>query len=128
MNIQESLQTAYGAAKSYPELAAGLLALGIHSYTVDTATGIILYRLADGALVLHNTETAGRAIAPAFSETATIQAVRDNQQGKTDYPGFMDAIAAAGVHLYEATLAGNNKRVTYVGKGGSYEEPIPAVL
>lgn len=127
MNIQESLQAVYGAAKSYPELAARLLELGIQSYTVDTATGIMLYRFADGAHVLHNAETANRTIAPAFSQEATIQAVRDSQQKKIDYPGFMDAIAAAGVHLYEATLAGNYKRVTYIGKDGSYEEAIPVL-
>lgn len=127
MNIQESLQAAYGAAKSYPELAALLLELGIDSYTVDTASGIILYRLPGGEHIIHNAVTANRTIAPAFSEQDTIQAVRDNQQGKTDYPGFMDAIARAGVHLYEATLAGNNKRVTYIGKDGFYEEKIPAV-
>lgn len=127
MNIQESLQAAYGAAKSYPELAAMLLELGICSYTVHTATGIILYRFPDGAHVLHNTENAGRSIAPVFSEALTIKAVRDNQQGKTDFPGFMQGIAEAGVHMYEAVLAGDRKRVTYIGIGGIYEEAIPVV-
>lgn len=127
MNIQESLQAAYGVAKSYPELAALLLQMGIDSYTVDTASGIILYRLPGGEHVLHNGTGTNRSIAPVFSEQDTIQAVRDSQQGKIDYPGFMDAIARAGVHLYEATLAGNNKRVTYIGKGGYYEEKIPAL-
>ncbi len=127
MNIQEALQAAYGAAKSYPELAARLLELGISSYTVDTASGIILYRFPDGAHVLHHDAHAGRTVNAVFNEAATIQAVRDSQAGKIDYPGFMQAIADAGVYLYEATLAGNNKRVTYIGIGGMYEETIPTV-
>ena len=37
----------------------------------------------------------------------------------------MNEIAEAGVLFYEATLNGQNKRVTYIGIGGSYEEQIP---
>jgi len=41
------------------------------------------------------------------------------------YPEFMERIARSGVYFYEATLNGENKRVTYIGKGGAYEEHIP---
>lgn len=102
MDIQESLQVACVAAERYSELVARLLEIGIQSYTVDVATGIVFYRLADGAHILHYPETANRTIAPYFGREATIQAVRDSRQKKIDYPGFMDAVAAAGVYLYRS--------------------------
>ena len=84
-----------------------------------------MYRLKDGDIILHTEVHTPREIAATFNEQQTVQAIRDNQAGKTDYPGFMDAIAKAGVRLYEATLNGGNKRVTYIGTGGFYEERIP---
>jgi uncharacterized protein YbcV (DUF1398 family) len=68
-----------------------------------------------------------REISSSFNRQAVIQAIRDNQQGKTDYPSFLNDIAKAGVRFYEATLEGSRKRVTYIGTGGSYEELIPKV-
>jgi uncharacterized protein YbcV (DUF1398 family) len=121
----EIINEAYKTSKSYPELAKKLTEKGIRSYTVDTATSTILYRMDNGENVLNQGEGAIRNIATTFNEQGTIQAVRDSQQGKINYPQFMDAIAAAGVRFYEATLAGSRKRVTYIGTGGQYEELIP---
>lgn len=125
MDKHQQIQEVYRNATSYPHLVQGLTALGILSYTVDTATGTILYRFAGGENLLHASSIDPRSIAPVFNEQKTIQAIRDNQQKKTDYPGFMNDIAAAGVRFYEATLEGSHKRVTYIGTGGSYEEAIP---
>lgn len=125
MDKHQQIQEVYKGATSYPHLVQGLIGLGMESYTVDTATGIILYRFAGGNNLLHPSAIDPRSIAPVFNEQKTIQAIRDNQQKKTDYPGFMNDIAAAGVRFYEATLTGDNKRVTYIGTGGSYEEAIP---
>ena len=115
------------AAKNYPDLVSKLIEIGIQSYTVDVATGTILYRLADGVNVLFTSGIEPRSIEAQFNEGKTIVAIRDNQQGKSDYPTFINDIARAGVRFYEATLNGNNKRVTYIGGGGSYEELIRAV-
>jgi uncharacterized protein YbcV (DUF1398 family) len=121
----EIIKEAYQTSKSYPELVKKLTTKGIISYTVDVATSTILYRMDGGEHILHQGETPIRNINPSFSEAATIQAVRDSQSGKIDYPAFMEAIAVAGVRFYEATLSGNKKRVTYIGTGGHYEELIP---
>ncbi|NHM07851.1 DUF1398 domain-containing protein [Flavobacterium sp. CYK-4] len=125
--MMNKINACYQAATSYPDLARRLREIGMESYTVDTATGTILYRFAQGENVLH-LGNANREIAMSFSEDLTIQAVRNNQQGKTDYAGFMDEIAQAGVRFYEATLIGPRKRVTYIGSGGFYEELIPQKL
>lgn len=125
MEHNEKIAACYKAASNYPDLAKRLNQIGVTSYTVDTASGIILYRFDAGGNVLHQEDIVARIINKNFDEQKTIQAVRNNQQGKTDYPGFMDEIAEAGVRFYEATLNGPNKRVTYIGIGGFYEETIP---
>lgn len=119
----DQISACYQAASNYPDLARRLAAIGVESYTVDTASGAIFYRFSQGRTVLHP-GTENRTIQPNFDEQQTIAAIRNNQQGKTDYLGFMNEIAAAGCRFYEATLHAN-KRVTYIGVGGFYEEVIP---
>lgn len=63
-------------------------------------------------------------VAENFDKDLPIEAIGDNQQGKTGYPGFIIGIAKAGVRFYEATLAGK-REVPYIGIGESYEEIIP---
>lgn len=125
MSNHDKIQECYKNASNYPDLAKRLNGIGVESYTVDTASSAILYRFSGGKNVLHAGNTTARTICEKFDEQKTIQAIRNNQQGKTDYPGFMNEIAGAGVRFYEATLCGENKRVTYIGTGGFYEESIP---
>jgi hypothetical protein len=125
MSITQQIQTAYQSATSYPDLVKKLIAIGVEGYTVEVSTGIIFYRFIEGETHIHLSNNHPATIATHFSEELTIKAVRDNQQGKTDYPGFMSDIAQAGVRFYEATFTGDNKRVTYIGNGGYYEEKIP---
>ena len=125
MEILQQIQHAYAASASYPDLVQQLIALGIQSYTVDTSSEIVLYRLTNGRNALLDDNHPSREIAVKFNYDLTVLAVKDTQQGKTTYPVFLDDIAKAGVRFYEATLAGEDKRIIYVGRGGSYEEKIP---
>ena len=125
MEHNEKITACYKVATNYPDLAKRLNQIGVSSYTVDTASGIILYRFDAGENVLHQGNIPARIIKDNFDKQKTIQAVRNNQQGKTDFPGFMNEIAEAGVRFYEATLSGVNKRVAYIGSGGLYDELIP---
>lgn len=125
LNFTEQIKSCYASAKNYPDLAKRLSDIGIQSYTVDTATSTILYRFADGEHIIRAGDISPRSINELFNEEKTIASIRNNQQGKSDYPGFMNEIAAAGVRFYEATLVGYNRRVTYIGYGGYYEEAIP---
>ena len=124
MDMHDQIEQAYMKARNYPDLVKRLIDLGIRSYTVETSTGTILYRRANGEHILHPGPYLPREVSATFSKEATIEAIRDNQEGRTDYPGFMNAIGKAGVKFYEATLEGD-KRVTYIGSGGYYEEKIP---
>lgn len=125
--LVKEIKSIYQEAKNYPDLVKKLIDIGIQSYTVDVSSGIILYRLAEGVTCEHepNHVIELRKIEQQHDIDRTIQAIRNNQQGKTNYPTFMKEIAGAGVRFYEATLTGNNKRVTYIGVGSIYEEAIP---
>ena len=125
MSIEETIRQAYETAKNYPDLAQKLVDAGVQSYSVEVSSGIIIYRLADGETVLHQNKMKPLMLALAFDSNLTIKAIHDNQEGKSDYPGFMNAIANAGVRFYDAILTGPNKRVIYIGIGGNYEEKIP---
>lgn len=125
MNVAAKIQEAYATAQNYPDLAHKLAQAGVLSYTVDVSSSLILYQLAEGETELHNQSISPRTIVDAFDQELTIKAIRDNQQGKTNYPQFMEDMATAGVRFYCAILTGASKRVVYVGIGGSYEELIP---
>lgn len=115
----------YQASKNYPEIVLKFISLGIESYTVETATGTVTYRRTNGETIFHTGKQILRTVHEKFDAELVKNAIIDNQQGKSDYPAFMNSIADAGVRFYEATLSGNNKRVTYVGLDGSHEERIP---
>jgi uncharacterized protein YbcV (DUF1398 family) len=125
MNVSAKIKEAYSTANNYPDLAKKLAQAGVQSYTVDVSSSIILYQLAEGETELHSQSISPRVIVDAFDQELTIKAIRDNQQGKTDYSQFMEDMATAGVRFYCAMLTGANKRVVYVGIGGLYEENIP---
>lgn len=124
MTKEEEISQAYGESSSYPELVQRLIATGVLNYTVDVSTGIILYRLENGQHLIQRGHVVNRAPAEQFNPDLVIQAIRENQQKKTTYPQFMNAIASAGVRFYEATLEGK-KRVTYIGAQDEYQEEIP---
>ena len=124
MTLDEQIQQAYKTSASYPEAVKKLIECGVQSYTVEVTTGIMLYRFSNGENVVHQQTTAARQVNGNFNYEATVQAVRNTQQGKTDYPAFMNEVAQAGIRFYEATFTGN-KRVSYIGIGGMYEEAIP---
>ena len=123
--MNKQIQELYKTSKSYPELVSKLIAIGIQSYTVDVATSTVVYRLAEGKTVLHPNDMVPRNVSQLFNQEEVITAIKSNQQGKSDYPTFMNEIAKAGVRFYEATLSGERKRVTYIGSGAHYEEIIP---
>jgi len=125
MILLENIQQAFANATSYPQLAQNLINIGVSGYFVDVSSGIISYNTQAGNRIIHAHANSILVINDEFSEAKTIEVIRENQQGKTTYPQFMQGIANAGVRFYEAVLEGENKRCIYVGIGGSYEEKIP---
>ena len=121
----EQIGACAAAARDYPDLAARLRGLGVHSYTVDVASHATLYRSMDGDVVLGPGRPSAQAVAPAFSADGLAAAIERNRRQQSDYAGFMHDIAAAGVRRYEAVLAGARPRCIYFGGEGCVEEPIP---
>lgn len=121
----EQINEAYYSAKIYPELVKKLIELGVESYTVDVSTDVALYRFPNGQTVVKHSDNSYRAPDLRFSADAVKEAIRIHQLGQTDYERFMQDIADAGVRFYEATLAGDRKRVAYIGIDGVHEEMIP---
>lgn len=121
--IHEKIENCHKTCESYPELVKSFIEIGVRSYTVDVVTGTTLYRFDEGNNFLQSGDVF-RKVNDQFDYDTTQLAIQENQQGKTTYPVFMDEIAKAGVRFYEATLTGDSKRVTYIGAGGKYEEPI----
>jgi len=121
----DQINDAYTGATSYPEIVRNLIALGIESYTVDAATDVTVFRLGNGETVARYSNSEFRAPAKEFDPNEVKAAIVQNQKGESDFQGFMDHIARAGVRIYEATLNGDNKRVEYFGIGGSHVEAIP---
>ncbi|MBO9700432.1 MAG: DUF1398 family protein [Sporocytophaga sp.] len=124
-DLHNKINELYKSSKSYPDLVKNLIGIGVQSYSVEVSSGIILYRFVGGENILHGAVSIPREISESFNRQLVLNALKDTQEGRTTYPEFMDDIAFAGVRFYEATLNGNNKRVTYIGIGGSYEEAIP---
>ena len=123
----QDIQTVSQTATSYADLAKKYADIGIQSYTVDVSTDVICYRLAEGELLINYSEHQPKVIAPAFNKTKVIQAIEASVAKRITYPEFMQLIAQAGVFFYEATLIGNNRRVTYIGISDSHIEQIPSV-
>jgi len=121
----DQINEAYSGATSYPEIVRNLISLGIESYTVDAATDVTVFRLANGETVARYSNTEFRLPAQDFDADEVKAAIAQNQNGESDFQGFMDHIARAGVRIYEATLKGDSKRVEYFGIGGSHVEAIP---
>lgn len=120
----DTLDACAAGAGSYPELAAAMRRLGLHSYTVDVASHATLYRSLDGDVVVRPGHPP-QAVAATFRPEALAAALGRVQRKETDYAGFMAEIAAAGVKRYEAILAGPRPRVIYFGADAQVEEAIP---
>jgi uncharacterized protein YbcV (DUF1398 family) len=120
------IERARSETSSYPQYAAQLARDSIEGYHVDVAAHTIDWR-APGVRFRELGPVVIAGGAPvAFAEAAVVRALRRNQQGQTDYPGFLREIWAAGVCAYDADLRGGC--VVYRGASGEqYVEAIPPV-
>ena len=121
MTPKETILKALNSASDYSGIVASLIEVGVQSYTVDVATGTMLYRLSDENVVLYG-KVSPRSISLQFSSRLIKKAIEDSKLGLIDYSTFLDDIAKAGVLFYEVKLNGNNKKATYIGIGDAYEQ------
>lgn len=122
-NKAQAIETARASATSYPDLANKLKAIGITGYLFEVASQIVIYRYNDDSIFIENrAETRNLQVNLQFNRDAVIQAIRDNQKGLTDFPTFLQQIAAAGIKAYDADFA--EMVVSYFGTRDVHVEAI----
>ncbi len=86
-----------------------------------------LFLTKEGPVVIQSEPlVSGNIDVPEFNQEALIQALRNDQAGKSTFPEFLKASWTAGVVSYDVDFA--KRMVTYFGcEGEKYEEEYPAV-
>jgi uncharacterized protein YbcV (DUF1398 family) len=109
---------------TFPQVVGKLLEIGVESYQVDFAAGRKTYYLTDGQTYCETMTLKLDPVAPEFSPSDLIAAIRGAQADTVRYPEFVKRSTAAGVIGYWAFLAG--KQVAYFGrKGETHVEYFP---
>ena len=123
--VEAALGRARGGGITYPQFVQLLIDAGVTSYHVDVATHAISFRRgADEIHAERGAPTAPPGARPApFSQDGLGAAIRENQQGKSTHPVFLQRIWAAGVTAYDVDLTG--RMITYRGaRGETHAERI----
>ena len=122
--IHEVLTESQAGKLIFPELVRRLLEAGVESYLCDLATGAETFYMLDGKTHSEKMTLPLNPIAPDFSSSGLIAAIRGAQANTVRYPEFVKRSPAAGVIGYWAFLTG--KRVIYFGrKGEQHIEEFP---
>ncbi len=111
----------------FPVLAEVLSQAGVlfNSWTLPACQS--LYVMNDGSVVqqLPPIITKPEEV-PPFDRNALVKAIRDDQEGLTDFPEFLNRVWRAGIIGYDVDFTA--REVTYFGiDGESYSEEYPAV-
>lgn len=110
---------------SYPEYVQKLKEIGVANYEVRVENHNRKFTSVNGEEVLLTGDLPVVSCADYFNTDALKTAIIANQKGLTDYPQFLNEIAAAGVHNYLADLGA--MKILYLGAKASdlYTELIP---
>lgn len=111
----------------FPVLAEVLRQSGIKSNHWSLPSCQSIYQMEDRAVVQQGTPLINDTQEiPKFNRDKLIMAIRTDQQGKSTFPEFLQAIWDAGVIGYDVDFLARN--VNYYGVNGeSYLEEYPAV-
>ena len=125
MNVIEEVLTETQAGNLiFPEVVRRLSQAGVESYFVDFATGNETLYMADGQSRVEHLNLPLSPVAPDFSASEVVAAIRGAQADTIRYPEFVRRSTAAGVIAYWAFLTG--RKVIYFGrKGESHVENFP---
>jgi len=122
--IEEMATATEQGRMTFPQVVGRLVEVGVESYLVDFEAKRKTHYLADGSTHTLPMILEPGPVAPEFSSTGLIAAIRGAQADTVRYPEFVQRATAAGVVGYWAFLAG--KRVIYFGrKGEQHIEEFP---
>ena len=111
--------------KSYPEYVQKLKAIGVSNYEVRVENHNRKFTSITGQELLLTGDLPEVICADEFNKEGIKSAILHNQNGLTDFPGFLKEIGTAGVHNYLADLGA--MKILYLGAKASdlYSEVIP---
>ena len=116
-----------GKAEQWPYLNTfnALKDAGVHSYETDVAShSIVYYGHTESYTEPTPANFARLKPSQAFDKPALKLAIERNQTKQTDFAGFLDEIARAGVNRYQVDM--NARTVSYLGRSGEeYVEKVP---
>ncbi len=113
---QKSLDAAFSATMSFPEVVKTLIQNGFESYHIDYLRGAATYYLVDGGDFEITMPPCATPVAKEFAAPTIQAAIKGAQQqapGYT-YKGFCEKVRAAGCAGYIVSFPG--KRVVYFGR------------
>lgn len=115
------------AIDGFPVLAEALRQAGIKTNRWHLPSCQSLYEMEEGSVIQQGAPLVnGTHQIPAFDEKALITAIRQDQQGQTTFPEFLQAAWNAGVISYDVDFLA--RKVIYYGVNGeNYCEEYPAV-
>jgi uncharacterized protein YbcV (DUF1398 family) len=124
---EKAALSAFAIDRDYPLYVQHLLNAGVASYSFDVATRVKRVFSDTGDSFELAGSTTRIVCNNEFNESNLREALRRSVAGVTNYTQFLEEIASAGVHSYNADL--KNNLVTYYGKDKSkfFGDPIPAV-
>lgn len=114
--IQEGVAASHAGTRSFADIVAALVSVGVESYRVDYRQRSTTHFLPTGewhSLAIH---TPDLPIADDFDQGAIVAAIRGSQRGEVKYPEFIERSMRAGCVGYVVWLAG--RHVSYFGRRG----------
>lgn len=129
-NLTEAMKVAAAGrprVAGFPHLAEVLRKAGVTRTVWSLPSCQSLFLTKEGPVIIQGVPLVNGAVdVPAFDEATLIQALREDQAGKSTFPEFLDASWRAGVVRYEVDL--ERRTVVYQGcNGEEYKEDYPAV-
>lgn len=122
--IQECAQGALRGTKTFPEIVAQLIRIGVERYHADYSRQEITYYFPDGQSVIVASPHPAGATATEFSARDVAAAVQLSQRNEHSYVDFVRKTMAAGCVGYFVQITG--RRVLYFGRlGDSHVEHFP---
>lgn len=111
----------------YPKIFEALKEAGVRSYEADVAShSIIYYGHVDSFTEPPPPDFLRLKPTQTFDKAGVKLAIQRNQNNQTDYSGFLQEIANAGVQRYQVDM--NERTVTYLGHAGeAYVEKVPQI-
>ncbi len=126
----EQIKAAHSKVKSgadFPNYVQAIIKLGVIRYEVYVSDGHATYLGSEGFTAISDAKYATLTIADESNQELFRKALKDHQQGKSDYLTFCKICAEAGIEKWIVNMA--DMTCTYYDKAGNkmLVETIPAV-